>query len=151
MTAGRSPITDAAIDRRRAVGTTVGLLSALYAVTFILGAGLHLGAQVPLGVGVLTEPRILPAAVVESLCGLALAASAYGVLTRKAWAWPATVGAHGVALAGVLLGMAALAAGRGPSTELNNAYHLTMVVLLAAGLALLATRPARAALHARRQ
>lgn len=134
--------------RRRRVAAIVGVLAVVYAITFFLGAWLHLGARIPMGFGVLEEPRILPAAIVETLCGLALAVGGYAALTGKTWAWRATVGAHGFALAGVLLGMAALAAGRGPGTELNNAYHLIMLAFLGAGLAVLSTREARAALTA---
>lgn len=134
-------------SRTPSPSTIVGVLLLLYALTFALAAALHLGAPIPLGGGVLTEPRILPAAIVESLCALALAISGYGVLARKDWAWRATVGAHALALAGVLMGIAALAAGRGPSTALNTAYHLTMMMVFGAGLALLPTRAARRALH----
>ena len=54
----------------------------------------------------------------------------------------AATGAHAVALAGVLWGMVAIAAGRGPHTQLNDTYHRVMVVVLAAGLILLLTRQA---------
>ena len=43
------------------------------------------------------------------------------------------------ALVGVLWGMVAVAAGRGPCTQLNDTYHRVMVVLLAATLLLLLT------------
>ena len=132
--------------RRGTAANAAGALVVLYAITFLLGAVLHLGFAIPLGVTVLTEPIIIPAAIVESLCGLGLAISGYALFARRPWAGLATVVAHGFALAGVLLGMAALAAGRGPSTELNYAYHLTMLVLLAGGLVILPTRLARRAL-----
>lgn len=132
--------------RRAAVATAAGALALLYAVTFASAAVAHLGVRVPLGFAVLAEPRIVPAVVVESLCALALAASAFGVLTRRTWAWRVAVAAHAFALAGVLLGIVAVAAGGGPSTPLNDAYHLTMAALLAAGLLALRTRTARAAL-----
>ena len=47
--------------------------------------------------------------------------------------------AHAVALAGVVWGMVAVAAGRGPHTQLNDTYHRVMAVLLAATLILLLT------------
>ncbi len=74
--------------RRRmdALATTVGVLAVVYAVTFFLGALLHLGVRIPLGFAVLTEPPIIDASIVESLCGLVLAISAYAVLTRRTWA-----------------------------------------------------------------
>src|SRR5215210_7575598 len=120
--------------RRTGVATTVGVLSAVYAVTFFFGALLHLGGRVPLGFGALEEPRILPATVVEGLCGLALAVAAFAVLARMSWAWSAAFAAHAFSLGGVLLGMVALAVGAGPSTELNTIYHRVMLVALVAVL-----------------
>jgi hypothetical protein len=86
------------IHRRTGVATAVGILSALYAVTFLFGALLHLGGQVPLGFTVLAEPRIIPATVVEGLCGLALGVAACAVLTRMDWAWTAAFVAYAFAL-----------------------------------------------------
>ena len=65
------------IYRRTGLATAVGILSALYALTFLVGALLHLGWRIPLGFTVLAEPKIL----VEGLCGLALAAAAIAVFT----------------------------------------------------------------------
>jgi hypothetical protein len=42
--------------------------------------------------------------------------------------------------------MVAIAAGRGPHTQLNDTYHRMMVALLGVGLILLLTRPGRTAL-----
>lgn len=134
------------IHRRTGVATTVGILSALYAATFLSGALLHLGVRIPLGFAVLAEPRILPATIVEGLCALALAVGAFAMLELKSWAWTAAFAAHAFALGGVLLGMAALAVGAGPSTDLNTIYHRVILVALAAVLALLLTPPGRAAL-----
>jgi hypothetical protein len=61
---------------------------------------------------------------------LALAATA--AFTRRTWAWAAATVAHAVALAGVLWGMIAIAAGRGPHTQLNDTFHRVMAVVLAA-------------------
>jgi len=134
-------------ERRRAtLATTVGILSVLYAVTFFIGALLHLGVRIPVGFTVLAEPRIVEATIVEGLCGLFLTVGAYATLARKTWAWPALAAAHAFALGGVLLGMAALAVGAGPSTVLNAVYHRVMLVALAAGLAALLTPVGRAAL-----
>jgi hypothetical protein len=132
--------------RRTPVATGVGILAALEAATFFLASLLHLGLPIPPGFAVLAEPRIIPAATVEGLCGLALTVAAYAAFTGRAWAWPAAIAAHVIAPAGVLLGMVALAAGRGPRTELNDAYHQVMLVMLLLGLALLSTPIARAAL-----
>ena len=119
---------------RRYVAAAIGVLAAVYAVTFLLGALLHLGVRIPAGATVLAEPRIFPASIVEGLCGLFLAVGAYAALTGRIWAWPALTAAHVFALGGVLLGVAALAVGAGPSTELNEVYHRVMLVALAAGL-----------------
>ncbi|HEX2027075.1 MAG TPA: hypothetical protein VHF25_03655 [Nitriliruptorales bacterium] len=64
--------------------------------------------------------------------GLTVAATA--VLTSRRWWWQASVVASSIALVGVLLGVAAVSAGAGPSTRLNDAYHATMVVALTATL-----------------
>lgn len=134
------------IHRRTGAATALGVLSASYAVTFFLGALMHLGVRVPLGFAVLAEPRILPATVVEGLCGLALSVAAFAILARKGWERPAALAAHAFALGGVLLGTAALAVGAGPSTDLNTVYHRVMLVALVAVLALLLTPTGRAAL-----
>jgi len=135
-----------ATTRQSTLTTAIGILAVLYAVTFLLGALLHLGVRIPLGLAVLAEPRIVPATIVEGLCGLGLAVGAYATLSRKTWAWPAITAAHAFAVGGVLLGMAALAVGAGPSTELNTVYHRVMLVALVAGLVLLLTPVGRAVL-----
>ncbi len=139
-------LTDAITRPRTPLATTVGILAVLYAATFFLGALLHLGVRIPLGFAVLAEPRIIPATIVEGLCGLGLAVGGYAVLAGRSWAWSAVTGAHAFALGGVLLGITALALGGGPSTELNTIYHRVMLVALLAGLVLLSTSAGRAAL-----
>ncbi|MDQ3865074.1 MAG: hypothetical protein M3317_16555 [Actinomycetota bacterium] len=135
------------IHRSTVVATAVGILSAIYAATFFFGSLLHLGWRIPLGFRVLAEPRILPATVVEGMCGLALSFGALAVFTRMGWAWTAAFAAHAFALGGVLLGVSALALGAGPSTELNTIYHRVMLVALVAVLALLLSPAGRGALH----
>ena len=139
-------LTQATTRPRTPLATTVGILAVLYAATFFLGALLHLGVRIPLGFAVLAEPRIIPATIVEGLCGLGLAVGGYAVLAGRNWAWSAVTGAHAFALGGVLLGITALALGGGPSTELNTIYHRVMLVALVAGLVVLLTPAARAAL-----
>jgi hypothetical protein len=139
-------VTEVTTRHRATLATALSVLAALYAVTFFLGALLHLGVRVSLGFAVLAEPRILPATIVEGLCGLFLAVGAYATLTRKTRAWTVITAAHAFALGGVLLGTAALAVGAGPSTGLNDIYHRAMLAALAAGLVLLLTPVGRAAL-----
>jgi hypothetical protein len=133
--------------RRNGVATAIGILSAVYAATFFFGALLHLGVRIPLGFAVLEEPVILPATIVEGLCGTALAIAAFAVLASRNRAWTAATVAHAFALGGVLLGITALAVGAGPSTELNTIYHRVMVVALVAVLALLLSPVGRTALR----
>ncbi len=100
------------------------------AFTFFFFGFLHSGVRLPLGLVVLHEPRIIPAMIVESLCGLILAGSALSIATYKSWSWEASVKAHIFSIGGVFLGMAALAAGRGPRTELNDIYHRVILIVL---------------------
>jgi len=123
------------------VVTLISVLMVAEAVTFLLAALLHLG--VPLG---FSEPRIIPAAIVEGLCGLFLAVSLYGVVARTRLAWGAALAAHLFAVAGVLLGIASLALGLGPSTVANTIYHRVILGILIVVLLLLATPAARTAL-----
>jgi hypothetical protein len=89
--------------------------------------------------------------IVEGVAGIVLAVSAFAVFGRKTWAWAAVTWAHGVALAGVLWGMVAVAAGRGAHTQLNDTYHRVMVVLLGAVLILLLTPLGRGSLSGERR
>ncbi|HKF35630.1 MAG TPA: hypothetical protein VKB35_01920 [Ktedonobacteraceae bacterium] len=126
------------------VVTVITVLMVAEAVTFLLAALLHVG--IPLG---FSEPRIIPAAIVEGLCGLFLAVSTYAVVARTTWAWGAALAAHLVAVAGVLLGIIALALGGGPSTMANTIYHRVILGVLIVVLVGLSTPAARAALGRR--
>src|SRR5215204_4976794 len=115
------------IHRRDGIAKAIGILSAVYATTFFFGALLHLGVKIPLGFAVVEEPVILPATIVEGLCGTALAVAAFAVLARRELAWPIALAAHAFALGGVLLGITALALGAGPSTALRRATSPTVI------------------------
>jgi hypothetical protein len=127
----------------RVLARAFGVLIVLEALSFLCFALLHLGVRIPMAFAVVEEPRRPFAVIVEGLATLVLALAAFAVLTRRTWAWAAATGTHAVALAGVLWGMVAIAAGRGPHTQLNDTYHRVMVVVLGAGLILLLTRPGR--------
>jgi hypothetical protein len=131
---------------RQCLRTTLGVLAAGYAVTFLVAVLLHVGMEIPLGFAVLEEPRRPVAVLVEGVAGLLLGLGALAILARRTWAWAAVTGAHAVALAGVGWGMVAVAAGRGPHTQLNDTYHRVMVVLLAGTLLLLLTPLGRTSL-----
>lgn len=128
------------------VRTAVALLATLYAATFVMAVLLHVGVEIPLGFVVLDEPRRPFAVIVEGVAGIVLAVGAFAVAAGTTRAWAAVTGAHAIALAGVLWGMVAVAAGRGPHTQLNDTYHRVMVVLLGATLILLLTPLGRNAL-----
>ena len=118
----------------------------LEALTFFFFGFLHSGVRLSLGFAVIQEPRIIPAMIVESLCGLLLAVSAFAVATRKSWSWLASIIAHAFSIGGVLLGMVALALGAGPRTELNEIYHRTILIILVVILVYLFTPAGKAVL-----
>ena len=132
-------------DRRwNVLVTTISILVVVEAATFLLASLLHLGIPLPLG---LTQPQIIPATIVEGLCGLFLAISAYALFARKRWAWRAALAAHLFAVAGVLLGL--LVTLRNPGSDVANAiYHRVILVVLVVVLILLITPRIRAALGA---
>jgi hypothetical protein len=84
--------------------------------------------------------------IVEGLCGLFLTIDAYSVYARSTRAWTVVAAAHVFAVAGVLVGIAALAVGADPNTELNRVYHRAILVVLVAALILLLTPTIKEAL-----
>ena len=110
------------------------------ATLFFFGALQHAGVAL----GPFHEPYIVPAAIVETICGVALVAGGTALLTG--WRrWGMALVGNLVALGGVLLGRAALAAGRGPRTASNDFYHNLMLVLI--GIAIVLLLAARAAYY----
>jgi len=87
--------------------------------------------------GDFTSRASVPATIVESLCGLSLIWGVAVVFFHSHVEWRTTMIANLIPLGGVLLGMAALAAGRGPRTASNDLYHHIMLVLIGASLLIL--------------
>ena len=114
----------------------VGSLMIPNAALFLFGAVQHAGVPI----GEFYEPRIIPAAIVETLCGLALACGAAWMSADSKMGWRLALITNFVALAGVLLGMAALAAGAGPRTASNDLYHRVMLALTGASILILFIR-----------
>jgi hypothetical protein len=112
------------------------------AALFVLGALQHAGVAI----GPLREPVIIPARIVELLCAVALIWGVVAVWTRSPKAWRATLIGNVVAIAGVAIGMVALAAGAGPRTVSNDLYHRIMVALSATSLVILLVPAGRTAL-----
>jgi hypothetical protein len=133
----------------RVLARAFRVLIVLEALSLLCFALLHLGVRIPVGFAVLEEPRRPFAVTVEGAATLLLALGAFAVFTRTSWAWAAATGAHALALVGVLWGMVAVAAGRGPHTQLNDTFHRVMVVVLGAVLILLLTRRGQAVLDVR--
>ena len=118
--------------------TTIGSLMLANAALFFFGAIQHAGVAL----GLFHEPYIIHAAIVETLCGLALLCGVPALLRNWKKSWSAALTANLIALAGVLLGIAALAVGAGPRTASNNLYHRLMLILIALGtVALFFQRP----------
>jgi hypothetical protein len=103
------------------------------ATLFFFGAVQHAG----IAVGPFHEPLIIPAAIVEGLCGLSLLWGAIALFRNSKSPWSAALIANFVALAGVLMGIIALAAGRGPRTASNDLYHRSMLLLIGASVSIL--------------
>jgi|SRR5215472_3110848 len=103
------------------------------AVVFFFAAVLHAG----IALGGLHEPRIIPATIVEVICGISLAWGIVAVFNHWVSQWRFALIGNLVALGGVLLGMAALAAGKGPRTASNDLHHRLMLVLIAASVVIL--------------
>jgi hypothetical protein len=111
----------------------LGCLMIANAGLFFFGAVQHAGV----GIGHFREPRIIPAAIVESLCGLSLVWGVAAVFGHSPGEWRTAMIANLVPLGGVSLGMAALVAGRGPRTASNDLYHHIMLALIGASLFIL--------------
>jgi len=109
------------------------LVIATNGVLFFFGAVQHVGVAL----GRFHEPRIIPAAIVETICGVALAWAATA-LVRRGWsARRAALVANLIALFGVVIGLVALAIGAGPRTVSNDLYHKIMLILIATALLLI--------------
>jgi hypothetical protein len=107
--------------------TLLSCLMGSNAALFFFGAIQHAGFSI----GPFREPHIVPAAIVETICGISLAAGVVALVRQAPSARTVVVIANLVALGGVLLGMVALSLGRGPRTASNDLYHRIMLVLIA--------------------
>jgi len=120
------------VDRRFAVG----LLAA--AATFAIASYLHLDGRIPLGFTTITGENFSRASAPEAVIGAVLAAGAVVIAVSSRWAGTAALGAVGFADLGVLVGLGFVLTGDQPRIAVDLAYHLTMLVVLTAGLAVIA-------------
>jgi hypothetical protein len=111
------------------------------AALFLFGALQHAGVVI----GSFSEPIIIPASIVETLCALALTWGAVAVWGGSPRAWRAALIGNAIAIGGVAIGMVALAKGAGPRTASNDLYHGIMLALAAGSLVSLFVRRVRTA------
>ena len=118
---------------RKRVPRYLGVALLIEAAGFAVGSLAH----IPLKMGPIDEPKIVPATIVEALCAVALAIGGIAVLQGAAKAWELAIGAHLAVILGVLVGVVALAVGAGPRTGANDAFHVVALIALVTGFVLL--------------
>jgi hypothetical protein len=134
---------------RAAAAAAIRVLVVFDALALLFAGIVHLvGARIPLGGTSFVEPPILPAGIVESAAGLLFVVAAYAIFEARGWAWAMALAAHLFAIAGFVVGLVATRLG---TTPFNYGYHRVMLAVFVAGLLLLLTPPARAALARGRQ
>ncbi|HEU5198819.1 MAG TPA: ATP-binding protein [Ktedonobacterales bacterium] len=107
------------------------------AIVFLVAAALHTGA---FGV-----PQLIPAMIVEGLCGLGCILSAYVLFTQKRWAQKNALITQILILVAVLVGVTVITRDAGIRTPLNLGLHAVMLALILIALVLLALPGTRAA------
>ena len=113
--------------------SALGLIMLSNAVLFFFGGLQHAGVSI----GNFHEPKIVPAFIVEIICGLFLLSGGIAVFGHLSSYWGIALVGNLVAFAGVLLGVVALAMGRGPRTASNDLCHRIMLVWIGVSLLLL--------------
>src|SRR5215831_13193338 len=125
------------VDRRFAIG----LLAA--AATFGIASYLHLDGKIPLGFTTITGENFSRASAPEAVIGAVLAAAAVVVAISPRWARAAALGSVGFADLGVLVGLGFVLTSGRPRIAVDLAFHLTMLVVLTAGLVVIARSAGR--------
>jgi hypothetical protein len=134
-----------AARRLTGLGSVIGGIVLLEAITFLIATLLHGGVYLPIGI---VEPVSIPAMVAEGIIGIVLFVAAYTIFTRKGRAaWVMTLTAHIISVAGVLLGMVAMALAPAADTEANQLYHRIALGVASLMLLFLFTRAAKDALN----
>ena len=119
------------VDRRFAVVMLVE------AATFGVASYLHLDGQIPLGFTTVTGEHFGRASGPEAVIGAVLAAGAAVVAVAPDRARTAALGATGFAVLGVLAGLGFVLTSSRPRIAVDLAYHLTILLVLLAGLVVL--------------
>jgi hypothetical protein len=118
-------------DRRFAVVMLVE------AATFGVASYLHLDGRIALGFTTITGEHFGRASVPEAVIGAVLAVGAVVVAVAPGQARTAALGATGFAVLGVLVGLGFVLTSSRPHIAVDLAYHLTMLLVLLAGLVVL--------------
>jgi hypothetical protein len=108
------------------------LLLLFEAATFVVAASIHFGA-------LLDGYEHTKAGTAESVIAVVLLAG-FALSFRRAQ--QAVIGAQSFAILGVCVGLFTIAVGVGPRTVLDVAYHVAILALLVAGLAIALREPA---------
>ena len=127
----RRPRRQAGVDRRFAA------VMLAEAATFGVASYLHLDGRIPLGFTTITGEHFSRASVPEAIIGAVLAAGAVVVGVAPGRARTAAVGATGFAVLGVLAGLGFVLTSSRPHIAGDLAYHLTILLVLLAGLVVL--------------
>ncbi len=145
---GKEPISTARMNARRGGwGRVVSeALVVVDAVAFLATSVIHFGYPIPLGFATLSDVRILPAGIAEGAIGFAFVAAAAMVFARSRWAWNGTVAAYLLGIIGVLIGISVSVVDSGDSSRANLLFHLSVLPVLVAGVAILFTRGGRTGL-----
>jgi hypothetical protein len=130
-TARRPRQRQAGVDRRFAV------VMLAEAATFGVASYLHLDGRISLGFTTITGEHFSRASVPEAIIGAVLAAGAVVVGVAPGRARTAAVGATGFAVLGVLAGLGFVLTSSRPHIAGDLAYHLTILLVLLAGLIVL--------------
>jgi hypothetical protein len=107
----------------------IRVLLPLEAATFVTAAAIHFGAFLP-------GYDHTKAGIAESVIATVLLSGSVLAWNGPERALKAAVGTQGFAIFGVSVGLLTITIGVGPRTVLDVVYHVSIVVVLVAGLAL---------------
>jgi hypothetical protein len=111
--------------------TQFAVLLLVEAATYVVASLIHFGV-------IVRGYEHHTAGTAEAVIAAVLLLGAGAVAARADWTRPAALLAQGFALLGTLVGLTTIAIGIGPRTVPDVAYHLTITVVLAVGLILVA-------------
>lgn len=148
---GRESNSERRLDARGGVGARIALevLVVVNAVAFLAASVIHFGVSIPLGFATVADATLPQAAVAEGVIGVAFVVAAAAVFSRSTRAWGATLVAYLLAAVGVVIGLSVSAGDPDLTSSANFWFHLGILPVVVAGLALVLTRSGRAVLGRR--